>query len=241
VVAIQCSAEGIGMGWRIKLDGFGHWRDRGLDLIYPPQCAWCAGTRLDAGHRFCDACREQFRDRHPVCPVCAATLAVVTDLASGLPGPSCPHCSAERPRFQAAVRLSQYAGLLRTAILRLKHAKDPTLGMALAHLLVDECGDRFYALAADVVVPMPMHWTRRVWRGVNNPQPQTGLTRGRRLANVHGAFRAPPHPDLAGSRVLLVDDVMTTGATAGEAARTLRRAGVAEVAIAVLARAEGLG
>ncbi|HEX4142683.1 MAG TPA: phosphoribosyltransferase family protein [Pirellulales bacterium] len=171
------------------------------------------------------------------------------------------------PRFEAAVRLSQYAGLLRTAILRLKQAKDPTLGMALAHLLVDQCSERLAGLAADVVVPMPMHWTRRVWRGVNNPDvlartvaerlrlpyaphvlrmrrrtlPQTGLTRGRRLANVRGAFRAPPHPDLSGSRVLLVDDVMTTGATAGEAARTLRRAGVAAVAIAVLARAEGQG
>jgi predicted amidophosphoribosyltransferase len=163
--------------------------------------------------------------------------------------------------------LAQYAGLLRIAVLRLKQAKDPTLAMAFAHLLVDQCGERLAALAADVVVPMPMHWTRRVWRGVNNPDflartvaqrlhlpcaphllcmqrrtlPQTGLTRGRRLANVRGAFRAPPHSDLSGSRVLLVDDVMTTGATAGEAARTLRRAGVGMVAIAVLARAEGLG
>jgi ComF family protein len=139
--------------------------------------------------------------------------------------------------------------------------------MALAHLLVDQRGERLASLTIDVVVPIPMHWTRRLWRGVNNPdflartvsqrlrlpcaphllrmrrrtQPQTGLTANGRLVNVRGAFRAPPHPDLAGSRVLLIDDVMTTGATAAEAARTLRRAGVAEVAIAVLARAEGLG
>ena len=152
-------------------------------------------------------------------------------------------------------------------MLRLKRAKDPALGMALAHLLFDQCEQRLTALAADVVVPMPMHWTRRVWRGVNSPsvlaqtlarrlrlpcaphllrmrrrtRPQTGLTGPKRLANVRGAFRAPPHPDLAGSRVLLIDDVMTTGATAGEATRALRKAGVAEVVVAVLARAHGLG
>jgi ComF family protein len=255
------------MGWLVRRELFGHWRDRGLDLIYPRQCAWCAAALPDAGRRFCDGCREHLSDRHPACPVCAATLAVVADPAAGSQGVRCPHCNVKRPRFQAAVRLGQYAGPLRTAILRLKHAKDPTLGMGLAHLLVDLCGERLSMFAPDVVVPMPMHWTRRVWRGVNNPDylartvaqrlglacaphllrmrrrtlPQTGLTRGRRLANVRGAFRAPPHPDLVGSRVLIVDDVMTTGATAGEAARTLRRAGVTEVAIAVLARAEGLG
>ena len=70
-------------------------------------------------------------------------------------------------------------------------------------------------------------------------RPQTGLTRNKRLANVRGAFKAPPHPDLAGSRVLLIDDVMTTGATAGEAARSLRKAGAAEVVVAILARAKG--
>ena len=157
--------------------------------------------------------------------------------------------------------------MLRTAILRLKRSKDPTLGMALAHLLVDQCGERLSALAVDVVVPMPMHWTRRAWRGVNNPdvlaaavshrlhlpcaphllcmrrrtRPQIGLTSNGRLANVRGAFRAPPHPDLPKSRVLLVDDVMTTGATAGEAAKTLLKAGVGAVVIAVLRRAESPG
>ncbi len=70
-------------------------------------------------------------------------------------------------------------------------------------------------------------------------QPQVGLSRTRRLENVHEAFRALRHTDLPGARVLLIDDVLTTGATASEAAKTLRRAGATEVTVAVLARAEG--
>ena len=63
----------------------------------------------------------------------------------------------------------------------------------------------------------------------------------RRLANVREAFRASTHPELAGARLLLVDDIMTTGTTVNEAAKTRTRAGAKVVAIVVLARAEGLG
>jgi predicted amidophosphoribosyltransferase len=68
---------------------------------------------------------------------------------------------------------------------------------------------------------------------------QTHLSPPERRKNVRGAFRAARHRDLAGARVLLVDDIMTTGATAGEAAKMLVEAGAGFVAVAVLARAEG--
>jgi ComF family protein len=251
------------MAWQRQLQTFGWFRDRAVGLIFPPTCVWCA-TACPDGARFCASCQDQFSDRLPSCPTCAATLVVsdVPHLA-----PRCPHCHEKKPPFQAAIRLASYEGPLRLAVLEMKRTKDPALGMALAHLLMDQCGSRFAQLAADVVVPMPMHWFRRARRGVNSPnilaqtigrrlglpcaphllgmkrwtRLQTGLTGRGRLLNVRGAFKVPPHADLAGSRVLLVDDVMTTAATAGEATRALRKAGVAEVAIAVVARAGGLG
>jgi predicted amidophosphoribosyltransferase len=148
----------------------------------------------------------------------------------------------------------------------MKRYSEQPLSDAVARLLVAARGDDLAALGLDVVVPLPMHWGRRLVRGVNSPdilarrpaarlqiplaphllsrrrrtRPQTGLSRDRRLVNVRGAFYARRHADLSGARVLVVDDVMTTGATLNEAARELRRAGATFVAVAVLARADGL-
>jgi ComF family protein len=115
----------------------------------------------------------------------------------------------------------------------------------------------------DVIVPMPLHWRRawtrgfnqaallaeeigrrnaipieRVIRRVKASQPQAGLTNAQRRTNVSGAFRMRRGRRLDGLRVLLVDDVLTTGATAAACARVLKRAGAAHVALAAVARAD---
>jgi ComF family protein len=118
-------------------------------------------------------------------------------------------------------------------------------------------------LQVEVVVPVPLYWLRRLTRGYNqsaavaggvarvlglpcrprwlrrvrNTPKQVGQSLAARQENVRGAFRARRRAPLAGRSVLLVDDVMTTGATLGEAARALRAAGAARVAVAALARA----
>ncbi len=109
-----------------------------------------------------------------------------------------------------------------------------------------------------------MHWVRRLARGTNAPEvlaerlaqrlgvpffpllarrrhtaPQSSLPRAARLTNLRRAFRLRPSYHCQGARVLLVDDVLTTGTTCGEAASTLLRRGAASVSVAVLARAEG--
>ncbi|MBZ5608668.1 MAG: ComF family protein [Acidobacteriia bacterium] len=114
----------------------------------------------------------------------------------------------------------------------------------------------------DVIVPMPLHWRKRWRRGFNqaallareigrrshvpvahllrrvrNTAAQAGLTNAKRRLNVSGAFRASGRA-LNGKRVLLIDDVMTTGATASACARALKRAGAAEVTLLTLARAD---
>jgi ComF family protein len=235
--------------------------EHGVDLFYPPQCALCradcAGPIL-----LCENCRRTMIDRRPACPRCAADVPTAIEGES-----SCPQCRKPAPRFQAAVRLGRYEGALRSAILAIKRESAQPLAEALARQFVAERGAELAALQFDAVVPIPMHWARRIWRGVNNPdtlarhlarrldippaphllkrrrrtRPQTGLSRNWRLVNVRGAFQVNLHSDLPGARVLIVDDVMTTGATANEAARVLRQAGAAFVGVAVLARADGLG
>jgi ComF family protein len=167
--------------------------------------------------------------------------------------------------LSAAFRLGSYREDLREAILRMKHPAGERLAAAMGKLLAESCGDNVARWRPEFVVPIPMHWRRRMSRGANNPdllaaaitrrhslpiasgalvrskltRPQNELPNEDRLANIRGAFRIRSSSDFRDARVLLVDDVMTTGATANETARVLRRGGAADVAIAVVARADG--
>jgi len=154
---------------------------------------------------------------------------------------------------------------LRSAVLRIKRPNERALAVALGDVLSETFAAQL-SPSPEVVIPVPMHWTRRAWRGTNSPHtiatclasrlgiplathllvrsrrtaPQATLSPNKRRANVRGAFRVRAHRDLPGARVLLVDDIMTTGATLNEAAKVLAKAGAGEITVAVLARAEGL-
>jgi ComF family protein len=147
----------------------------------------------------------------------------------------------------------------------MKHAAGEGLAESLGLLWAEHAGQRLRSAGATVVIPVPLHWRRRWSRGYNqsealarmlatrlalpcrprwlrrirNTPQQTQQTPSARSENVRGAFAARPGSPLAGQTVLLVDDVMTTGSTAGEAARALRAAGAGRVVVAVLARAQG--
>ncbi len=137
--------------------------------------------------------------------------------------------------------------------------------MAVGHLLWLRRGAPLVALQADLLVPIPMHWRRRLLRGANSPElladrlarrlgvpvanrllircrntkPQADLKPKERFGNVRGAFRTAKGYGLQGARVVLVDDVLTTGATCSEGAKVLKQAGASMVGVAVVARAEG--
>jgi ComF family protein len=190
-------------------------------------------------------------------------MPATSDLAST---DGCPRCRAERFHFDQAVSLGRYEGLTRQAALRTKRSSERALALAVGELLSRQFVGGWQGLRFDAVVPVPMHWSRRMWRGANCPdtlcepigrhlglpvashiltrakrtQPQANLSPGRRRRNLRGAFQATQHADLPGARLLLIDDIMTTGATVSEAAKTLKRAGASFVAVAVVARAEGL-
>lgn len=232
-----------------------------LDLVYPPGCGLCAVETDEAcSAGICSECRKALLPTSQLlCPRCAATVGPYQQTGEG-----CLRCRGQRLRFDGVVRLGVYADRLREACLLIKGRSYSPLAAMLAELLWAEQRDRLQQTGVDAVVPMPLHWLRRVQRGANpteaiarrlagrlhlpcscrmlkrrhNTLPQAGLPPSRRWENVRGAFRARPAA-VKGLSILLVDDVLTTGATASEAARALKAAGATRVWVAVLARGEG--
>jgi ComF family protein len=175
----------------------------------------------------------------------------------------CPACRDRTFAFTRAVRLGPYVGKLRDGILRTKSGAGEAVAEMLGRVFAEERASWLKAAGVGVVVPVPLHWRTRWRRGYNQAEAiarelavalgcdfRPGWLRRvkpaaqhaqpsatARQENIRGAFRCGPRARLASNVVLVVDDVMTTGSTAGEAARTLRAAGAAEVVVAVLARA----
>ncbi len=167
----------------------------------------------------------------------------------------------ESGRFLASLTtLGAYEGRLKGIVTCFKYAEMPALGVELGELLAS----RVEGLAGgfDVVVPVPLHWRRRWNRGFNQAEviarqlarrtgrplvtsalkrthataPQTARSRRARVANVKGAFVIRSRGAIAGSGILLVDDVATTGATVRECARVLKAAGADTVHAVTAAR-----
>jgi ComF family protein len=174
----------------------------------------------------------------------------------------CAKCRGRPQGFDAALALGAYEGETRNLCLRLKHERNAWLAPWMSGLLAEARRTDLDQLPSDAwVVPVPLHWWRRLKRGYNQAEAlahglarrldlsvhkplrrikptdrlaQMGVTE--RIEALRGAFRARSDPRLKGKTVLLVDDVLTTGATSGAAARALKQAGAKRVIVAVLAR-----
>jgi ComF family protein len=177
----------------------------------------------------------------------------------------CYRCSGRKLWFDETVALGHYDGRLRDTVLRMKRAEGDALSLAMGRLLLVERGGRLTDINADVVAPIPSHWRRRVVHRTNSAAVlaevlsgrlgvplaerllrrrrytvrQTDVSPSERWRNVRRAFSVRAGYHLRAAHVLLVDDVLTTGATCSEAARELRRAGAKRVTVAVIARATG--
>jgi ComF family protein len=227
--------------------------------LLPASCYVCGIPLAASARHFCEPCRKNlFTDPHSVCPHCAATVGPY-----GAPDGECTFCRDERFPFDRVVRLGPYGGVVRDVILRLKHHSNEGLAELVAETWARQAKATFDALQVDAVVPIPLHWWRRWRRGYNqsaalaqgiasvlglplerawlrrvrNTPMQTKTSRTGRRDNVRDAFRVRRGVPLQGRSILLVDDVLTTGSTSGEATRVLLHAGAKKVAVAVLARA----
>jgi ComF family protein len=176
----------------------------------------------------------------------------------------CSGCHGRSLGFDSAIALGPYDGPLRHLVLGLKNRSGAWVARWLIDLLVEVRGEDLRGLQADLVVPVPLHWRRRLSRRHNQAEALAGRLsrilglesrnplrrvrstaklagkgRTERAALLRGAFSLrKPDLQLEGG-VLLVDDVLTTGATCGSAARVLRKAGAKPVVAVVIARAHG--
>lgn len=209
-----------------------------LDLLLPPKCPFCGGILARRADALCPECQE------------------------GLPWLQGPEAERSGGFFTVCVSPLRYKGLVREAVHRYKFkgvsAHAPLYGRLVAQCVNDHLAGRY-----DLITWVPLSDRRRRERGYDqafllagaaagelgsaavatlrknrNTQAQSGLEGAEtRRANVLGAYVCPEPGLVAGKRVLLIDDVVTTGATLDECARVLLTAGAAEVLCATLARA----
>ncbi len=238
-----------------------------LDLLWPPVCPAC-GTGLEPGERdpLCARCRLALPlIRGRTCTRCGTPLGPFEDDRDGR---NCADCGGMNLVFKRAAAAGVYDGALAEVMKVYKYtarARGAHLAGFLAGLLAETLDSPDCPLAAreaEVLVPVPLHRSRRRARGFDQTaelarklapllglplelgllvktratESQMGLARATRLANIKGSFVVRRPERVAGKLVLLLDDVMTTCATAEECARTLRNAGAREVRVAVVCR-----
>jgi ComF family protein len=223
-----------------------------LSNALPSQCAVCHAWPAQP---VCDACVAQFAQPMVRCRTCALPLP------AGVP--QCGACLKSPPPLDACLAAVPYSYPWAELITRYKFGHSPGWAASLALLLRSTPWVEPAIEAADLLLPMPLSRQRLRERGFNqalelarqlapaktdtglllrvrHTPPQSSLQRSQRLLNLRGAFAVEPlrHAELHGKRVVLLDDVMTSGASLFTAAQTLRDAGAAHITGLILARTE---
>jgi ComF family protein len=229
-----------------------------LDALYPPTCLACRAATSETG-ALCPPCWRQMRFiERPYCERLGTPFE--QDLGPGLLS---PQAIADPPVFGRARAVARFEdGPARLLVHRLKYSDRGELARPMGRWMARAGAD--ILAGADALAPVPLHalrlWTRRFNQAaalahavaretgarcepflltrVKATQSQVGLSRAQRAENVQGAFRASAEAQsqLRGRRIVLVDDVLTSGATANAAARALLRGGAAQVDLLVFAR-----
>lgn len=227
-----------------------------LDGALPPRCLSCGAVVGDAG-TLCVCCWQDIEFiAAPMCIACGMPLTAASDGDSLL----CGSCLVWHPPWRSARAVFRYSGVGRALVLAFKHGDRLDAAPALARWLA-RAGAEILS-DADLIVPVPLHRRRLFARRYNQSAvlalaigkatsrrvavdalvrvratpTQGGLDRRARAANVRGAIAVRRLSDIRGRRIVIVDDVMTTGATVGVCATALVKAGAVSVDILTLAR-----
>ncbi|MGR4000559.1 MAG: ComF family protein [Alphaproteobacteria bacterium] len=250
--------------WRMACDGAWRGAVRGLHLVIPVTCLNCDRPMgvTAAPDSFCLRCEGNLK--RLVGPLCARCGVEIGDNPVIPADPDwhavCFDCFGKPPKYHTARALFSYEGTGRELIISLKRRQRHRIAPLLAPALV-RVGEELIA-QSDIIVPVPLAWQRRVARRFNqsallgravarhsrlpislyelqrrrNTPSQVSRRREQRRANVRSAFCVRESGFFKGRRVLLIDDVVTTGATADACARVLFRDGASEVRVLALAR-----
>lgn len=221
--------------------------DDSFDLIDQLDRHWCV-----------DCIRNVTRDQAlKSCEQCGAYSSVV----SPFPG-RCALCNDVHLRFESTCSVGNYRGLLQELIVRMKNQRDEQLAFQLGYLLGNQLRQSNFFDQLDAIVTVPTHWRSRLIRGFHgsgllgtavarccglphlsdvlkmsrSTRKQGTLSTAARFRNVKQAFQVRRDSEVAGKRIVIIDDVMTSGATMSEVARVLLRAGAGEVNAGVVAR-----
>ena len=236
------------------------WCRQALRFVLPVECLTCHNPlTTDPVPFFCTACWQTIRPlQHPVCARCDQPF-VSPAATTYSPNHHCQDCQSRLPVFERAWTLFPYLPPLQEAICSFKYQGKHTMAKPLARLMISALPRE---IDADVIIPVPLHPARLRAREFNQSllladqlgrhmarpvsarnlvriaatDPQTTLTRQARLRNLRHAFEIRRPQDLSEKRILLVDDVFTTGTTLNECAKALRDAGTGSVFALTLAR-----
>lgn len=244
---------------KIKTPIFGQWLDAALALVYPPVCQLCGANRASSTEGYvCARCWAQVRFiKPPFCDRCG--LPFDGELTTPF---ECSNCQDVDLQFRFARSAVTAGGMILEVIHRYKYQRALWFETFLSDLLLRQALPEIDPEQWDFLVPVPLYPTKRREREFNQAarmaatlsratsiplnehivyrvsptQTQTQLSREARAENVKSAFATPKNLHLNGARLILVDDVFTTGATTSACARVLRKAGAGDVCVWTVAR-----
>jgi ComF family protein len=220
-----------------------------IDFIYPPLCPVC-GRNVDAHGTLCAKCWADFNwISNPKCYKCGYPFPADLDLG---PHPMCPHCASGECELDFIRSACVYDDVSKNIMLPFKHASQLKYQKLMSNSMINCLRDM--DINVDVVIPVPLAYKRLWKRGYNQAtllarpiakhynaildvdslarkyRPDMGhKTSKQRRENVRGVFKVINKNNIAGKKILLVDDVMTSGATFYELNRILRKAGASAV------------
>ncbi|MCK6469016.1 MAG: ComF family protein [Candidatus Brocadia sinica] len=233
-----------------------------LDLFYPRSCLHC-NCNLNNSYELylCEHCKRKIPYiSHSCCIRCGAILGPhITPRAKE----GCAACKGKYLPFNTITSVTYYDDAMKTLIHKFKYARQKFLASVLSDILITHERLKEVVPDTDVIVPVPLHWLKQMLRGFNqsellsqgiqrhfsksvainnlcrikNTASQTQLSKNQRQRNIHNAFFINHPGSFKGKKVLLVDDVLTTGVTASECSKKLKEAGAVAVHLLILATA----
>lgn len=231
-----------------------------MDMIYPPRCPVCGEVRKEKDRLTCRGCLEKLSwIREPQCKKCGKMLGNEEQ-------EYCFDCTKMQYHFESGYPLWNYDNVMRKSIADFKYGGRREYGRFYGEALAWRYGDKFLALKIDAIIPVPVHHTKRRERGYNQTEviadtvgkklglpvwknqlirirktmPQKELTQHERLKNLEEAFAIKnQYHLLKDAKVLLLDDIYTSGSTVEACTKVLLNAGVKKVYVSTLCIGKG--